>query len=177
MQRGPRTAWDAWSRVSPALGPAPFAEAAGVAGHNTATSARGTLSWSRAPTTASSPGPGCPFGSHGATYWSRGLCAEGRADSTSWGGPGGSDCPTSWDSGLQTACTASSKEHQSSDLTASSEPTQQLGRAILAHYPKSNHRGERSGRLGLQGAKLECREAGLDAEGVGAGKLARGGGT
>nr|KAF6285610.1 ETS variant transcription factor 2 [Myotis myotis] len=139
-QRG-CTGWDAWSRVPPALGPAPSAESPGVAGHNTTTSAGGTHSWSRAPTTASSPGQDCPFGSHGAAYWSQGLRAEGRTDSIPWGGHGGSDCPTSWDSGLHTACPTSSKEHQSSDLTASSEPKQQLDRASLARYPKTNHRG------------------------------------
>ncbi|XP_023618103.1 ETS translocation variant 2 isoform X2 [Myotis lucifugus] len=140
IQRG-CTGWDAWSRVPPALGPAPSAESPGVAGHHTTISAGGTHSWMRAPTTASSPGRDCPFGSHGAAYWSQGLRAEGRADSIPWGGPGGSDCPTSWDSGLHTACPTSSKEHQSSDLTASSEPKQQLDRASLARYPKTNHRG------------------------------------
>lgn len=167
IQRG-CTGWDAWSRVSPAPGPAPFAASPGVAGQNAASSAGDTHSWSRAPAPASSPGGDDPLGSDSAAYWTRGLCAEERrADCVSWGAPGGSDCPASWDSGLHAACTASPKGYQSSDLTTSSEPQQQLDRAILARYPKTNHRGERSGRLGPEGAELESSGAGLDAEGAG----------
>ncbi|XP_054567242.1 ETS translocation variant 2 [Eptesicus fuscus] len=141
IQRG-CTGWDAWSRVSPAPGPAPFAASPGVAGQNAASSAGGTHAWSRALAPASSPGRDDPLGSDGAAYWSRGLCAEERrADCIPWGAPGGSDCPASWDSGLHAACTASPKGYQSSDLTTSSEPKQQLDRAIWARYPKTNHRG------------------------------------
>nr|KAF6406704.1 ETS variant transcription factor 2 [Molossus molossus] len=136
------TDWDAWSRVSPALGPALFAGSLGVADQNTTASTGETNSWSCAPAPASSTSWDRPTGSDGAEHWSKGLCPEWGADSIiSWGGPGASNYPTSWDSGLHTDCTSSSKEYQRSDLTTSSEPKQQSDRATLARYPRTNHRG------------------------------------
>lgn len=132
-----------WSRVSQALGPAPLAGSEEAASGNSATSAEGANSWSRAPVAASSTSWDSSIGPDGATYWDKGLCGEPRADSaTPWGGPSGSDYTTSWDWGLHTDCTTSSKEYQGSDLTTSSVPSQQSDRATLAHYPKTNHRGE-----------------------------------
>ncbi|XP_032984402.1 ETS translocation variant 2 isoform X1 [Rhinolophus ferrumequinum] len=143
------TGWDARSRVSPAmgpappgLGPAPFAGSEGVAGQNYTTSAEGASSWSHAPTAASSTSWDCSIGPDRATYWGKGLGGEQRAVyTTSWGGPAGSDYPTSWDSGLHTDCTTSSKEYLSSDLTTNSELRQQSDRATLARDSKTNHRG------------------------------------
>lgn len=155
------TGWDAWSRVSPAPGPALFAGSLGVADQSTTTSAGETNSWSCAPAPASSTSWDCPTGSDGTKHWSKGLGPEWGTDSTiSWGGPGASNYPTSWDSGLHTDCTSSSKEHQSSDLTSASEPKQQSDRATLARYRRTNHRGERSARLGPEGAMTESIEAG-----------------
>ncbi|XP_036296309.1 ETS translocation variant 2 isoform X1 [Pipistrellus kuhlii] len=140
-QRG-RTGWDAWSRVSPAPGPAPCAGSPGLAGPRSAASAAcagGTRSWSRAPAPARSPGPDGPVGSDGATFWCQGL----GADHFSGRGPGGAGCPASWDWGPHAARTASPEECQGSGLTTSSEPEtqQQVDRATLACYPKTNHRG------------------------------------
>lgn len=162
------TGWDAWSRVSPAmgpappgLGPAPFAGSEGVAGQKYTTSAEGASSWSRAPTAASSTTWDCSIGPDRAPYWGKGLGGEQRAVyTTSWGGPAGSDYPTSWDSRLHTDCTASSKEYRSSDLTTNSELRQHSDRAILARDSKTNHRGERSVRLRWEGAKPESLEEG-----------------
>ncbi|XP_027473698.1 ETS translocation variant 2 isoform X1 [Zalophus californianus] len=127
----------------PGLGPAPLAGAAGAADQNWTTSGGGTNSWSRAQAAASSSTNwDCSIGLDGPTYWGKGRRGEPSADSTiSLGGPAGSDYTTSWVSGLQTDCNTSSKGYQTSDLTTSSEPSQQSGGVTVACYPKNNHRG------------------------------------
>lgn len=138
------TGWDAWSRVSPALGAATFAGSEGGGGQSYTTSAEGASSWLRAPAAASSSSWDCSIGPDGATGWGKGLGGEQRADcTTSWGGFAGSDYPTSWDSGLHTDCSTSVKEYRGSDLTTSSEVRQLSDRSTLARGSKTNHRGER----------------------------------
>ncbi|XP_036994322.2 ETS translocation variant 2 [Artibeus jamaicensis] len=126
------TSWDPWSPVSPALGPAPpglgplrSSGSLGITRQNTS-SAGGTNSWSGVAAAASS------------TSWD---CSIGCDRATPWGEPERRYYPTTWDMGLHTDCTTSSKEYQSSDFTSSSGPSQQSDRATLAHYPKTNHRG------------------------------------
>ncbi|XP_036895580.1 ETS translocation variant 2 [Sturnira hondurensis] len=125
------TRWDPWSPVSQALGPAPpgldpprFAGSSGITRQNIS-SAGGAHSWSRVPAAASS------------TSWD---CSSG-CERAPWGGPELSYYPTTWDVGLHTDGTTSSKEYESSDFTSSSGPSQQSDRTTLAHYPKTNHRG------------------------------------
>ncbi|XP_004601066.3 ETS translocation variant 2 [Sorex araneus] len=131
----------AWSGVSQTLSPGPFAGWDGATSLKCTSSVGGTDPWSQAQAIATATNWDQSTGPDPAGCWSNSLGGEPRADCTISWGAAGSDCATSWDSGLHTDGLASAKGYRISELPAPSQPSQHSDRTTLARYPKTHHRG------------------------------------